>query len=70
MSQQVDPQAAVHMAQQEMEYRVDLFNKCVFCTHQILNSNFLYMTYILAEWYPPVMTNALTKGVWLAKVIV
>lgn len=27
MSQQVDPAAAVHMAQQEMEYRVDLFNK-------------------------------------------
>ena len=29
MSQQVDPAAAVHMAQQEMEYRVDLFNKYV-----------------------------------------
>lgn len=30
MSQQVDPAAAVHMAQQEMEYRVDLFNKYVY----------------------------------------
>ena len=26
---QVDPSAAVQMAQQEMEYRVDLFNKYV-----------------------------------------
>lgn len=27
MSSQVDPQSAVQMAQQEMEYRVDLFNR-------------------------------------------
>lgn len=38
MSQQPDPQMALQMAQQEMEYRVELFNKQVTCNLRPMDS--------------------------------
>ena len=63
MSQQVDPAAAVHIAQQEMEYRVDLFNKYVHSPpikwyKYEQNLMFSSTRIVCAEWCPLVMTSA------------
>lgn len=68
MSQQVDPAAAVHMAQQEMEYRVDLFNKCDIIHNgrvyvMNLQGRVVLMTLCTnAGWCLHVMTSALIRG--------
>ena len=40
MAQPTDPQVALQMAQQEMEYRVELFNKYAIIVHHLEGNNF------------------------------
>jgi len=47
---QVDPQAAMQMAQQEMEYRVDLFNKRVGDTTTVSMDIHWQYVFEFVEW--------------------
>lgn len=64
-----DTEKAMKMAQQEMDYRVDLYNRCLRGCQRVqlrdpADSYCLTLFTLCAGWLQRVMTNAWTKGTY------